>query len=125
VILTLPVFSHDTVIVDSWDKNGVYYNLHKGYFPNVSSIIMMSHPCQYGVTTRFSKTKDKEAATWILQNGGHRYFNNNENSVIPDIKQEKELASLIQNFPAYTTDNSMTLLKIDDRWYDFFNFLQK
>jgi hypothetical protein len=63
-----PIFNHEILIVDNWDKNGVFYNLDSSMFPNVKNIIMMSHPCEYSVLFRF---KD---CNWILPYNIHRWF---------------------------------------------------
>jgi len=57
----------DTLILDSWNKNGVYYNLDKITFPSLKNIVLLCHPCEYSVPKRFI------GANWYIQYS-HRYF---------------------------------------------------
>ncbi len=59
-------FPHKSLIVDGWNKNAVFYNLHATAFPFVKDILLLSHPCDRQVIHRFPQ------ARWFSL--GHYYF---------------------------------------------------
>ena len=92
-----PVFSHEILIAESWDKNGVYYNLDKSRFPNLKTIVMMSHPCDYSVPRRYKE------ATWICPYHTKRYFDGHPGYVETTQAQTDRLYAALKGMPRLTT----------------------
>lgn len=107
---TFPVFNHEIIIVDGWNKNAVYYNLDNTYFPNAKYIMMFSHPCEYATITRSPKWH------WILPNSGnHRWFNDFNNVTKLSTSEQFRLESILAEFkPVYTTDWENKLIPIEE-----------
>lgn len=107
----IPVFRHEIIIVDLWDRNSVFYNLDKQMFPNAKYIIMLSHPCDEDVSTR--------ANDWIWFLPSHSYdsyFVNRSNIQVLDTQQVERLYKLLEGLPSYTAtqygkDNHNLLLQ--------------
>lgn len=55
--LFYPVFPHKAVIVEHWNKNGVYYNLDRTTFPEAEHILLLSHPCDPRVILQFPEVQ--------------------------------------------------------------------
>ena len=108
------IFRHQIVIVDNWDKNGVYYNLDKVHFPNAKIIVMNSHPCEYSTLTRSPDWK------WVaLYN--HRWFNEFDNiQVVRDVDLYKNLIKTVLHMDRkYTANLQGKLVRLEN------NFLQQ
>jgi len=53
-----PIFKGtETLFMNSCDKNFVYYWLNNQTFPNVKTIYLSSHPCEYPVMRRFPQSQ--------------------------------------------------------------------
>ncbi len=57
-----------TLFVSTVDKNSFYYYIDQYRFPNVETIYLCSHPCDYSTYHRFDKSK------WHIVDYYRKYF---------------------------------------------------
>lgn len=98
--LSRPVFRHQILIANGWDKNGVFYNIDKHLFPYLHTIVLLSHPCEYNVPWRFP------VATWICPHGYRRYFEQHPGHVQLSEAQVDRLYKAVNKMPYYTSQRS-------------------
>jgi hypothetical protein len=88
----------ETIIVYSWDKNAIFYNLDKQNFPKAKNIFMFSHPCEHSVPLRFEN--------WYLScNSTIKDYFQNRNTFILTTEQVNKIQniSILKNHHTYTT----------------------
>ena len=91
-----PIFPHRILIANAWDKNAVYYNLGKSRFPNLNTIVLLSHPCEYSVPWRYKN------ATWICPHGYDKYFDHHPGYVQLSEAETNRLYKAVEAMPCYS-----------------------
>jgi hypothetical protein len=102
------VFHHETVIFRNCDKNGIFYNLHPQFFPNIKNLYMFTHPCHLHLRRMFPDA-NIYMETWMINRWRDEYQNQ---SIIPfDKPQIDELYDSVKknNYSIYCGEKTNVL----------------
>jgi len=90
-----PVFTCETLFLDSCDKNFIAYWLNKGTFPNVKTVYLDSHPCDHYC---LPKDIDKIYLHSAWRRYKERWWSNRDNiELIDDEAYKTQLSSYAED----------------------------
>lgn len=92
-----PIFRHETLIAHDWDIKGIFYNLTQTRFPDLKTIVLLSHPCDYSVPWRCMNWN------WILPRGHNKYFDDHPQCYVLKRSEQTRLLSALPYIASYTT----------------------